>query len=254
MGDDHILRDLIRSFAIERPHHPPMPPSWDLDVVLRHLMSSAYEPLEAISLRTLSKKALFLVVLATAKRVGELQALSKFVSSVADDVVVSYLPHFVAKTEHTDSPLPHSFRVRSLKDFAGDLEEGSLLCTVRALWIYLKRTKSAVARASSLFVSPRSPSCAMSKNAIFYFLKEVILSAGAVKGDECPPLRAHSIRGISTSAAFLQNWSVSKVLEAATWKSNSVFASCFKDIKYVLEGILSLGPFVAAGSVIVNPT
>ena len=62
------------------------------------------------------------MALATAKRVGELQALSKHVSSVADDVVVSYLPHFVAKTERADSPLPRLFRVRSLKDFAGDLE------------------------------------------------------------------------------------------------------------------------------------
>ena len=51
----------------------------------------------------------------------------------------------------------------------------------------------------------------------------MISGAGAVRGDEGPPLRAHSIRGVSTSAAFLQNWSVSKVLEAATWKSNSVF-------------------------------
>ena len=67
-----------------------------------------------------------------------------------------------------------------------------------------------------MFVSPRPPSRAMSKNAISYFLWEVILGAGAVKGDEGPPLRAHSIRGVSTSAAFLQNWSVSKVLEAAT--------------------------------------
>ena len=73
-----------------------------------------------------------------------------------------------------------------------------------------------VAHASSLFVLPHSPSRAISKNAISYFLREVILGAGAVKGDESPSLRAHSIRGVSTSAAFLQNWSVSKVLEVAT--------------------------------------
>ena len=239
LGDNHVLRDLIRFFVIDR---PPMPPSCDLDVVLRHLISSEYKQLESVSLRTLSKKTLFLVALVTAKRVGELQALSKSVSSVADDVVVSYLPHFVAKTERAHSPLPHSFRVHPLKDLAGDLEEGSLLCPVRALRIYLKRTESAVARASLLFVSPRSPSRAMSKNAISYFVREVISGAGAVKGDEGPPLRAHSIHGISTSAHFLQNWSVSKVLEAATWKSNSVFASFyFKDIQYVFEGIHSLG-------------
>ena len=71
---------------------------------------------------------------------------------------------------------------------------------------------------------------------------------------EGPPQRAHSIRGVFTSAAFLQNWSVSKVLEAATWKLNSVFALFyFKDIQYGFEGLRSLGPFIAAGAV-VNPT
>ena len=75
LGEHHVLRELIRSFAIERPRRPQLPPSWDLDVILRHFMSSAYEPLEGLSLRALTKKTLFLVVLATAKRVGELQAL-----------------------------------------------------------------------------------------------------------------------------------------------------------------------------------
>ena len=94
---------------------------------------------------------------------------------------LSYLPHFVAKTERPDAPLPRSFRVCSLRDFAGDLEEGSLLCPVRAVCCYLSRTKSAVSRASSLFVSPRSSSCQISKECyifIFYvrFFQEQALS------------------------------------------------------------------------------
>ena len=88
LGGHHVLRDLIRSFVIERPHRPPMPPCWDLDIVLKYLMSSAYEPLESSDLRTLSKKTLFLLALTTAKRVGELQALSRRVASVADNMVV----------------------------------------------------------------------------------------------------------------------------------------------------------------------
>ena len=94
----------------------------------------------------------------------------------------------------------------------------------------------------------------MSKNAVPYFLREVISGARAVRGDEGPPLRAHSILSVSTSALFLQNWSISKVLEAASWRSNSVFANFyFKDIWYIFQGIQSHGPFITAGSV-VNPT
>ena len=42
LGEDRVLQDLLRSFAIERPRRPQAPPSWDLDAVLRHLMSSAF--------------------------------------------------------------------------------------------------------------------------------------------------------------------------------------------------------------------
>ena len=64
LGEDRVLQDLLRSFAIERPRRPQAPPSWDLDAVLRHLMSLAFEPLESVSLRALTKKTLFLVSLA----------------------------------------------------------------------------------------------------------------------------------------------------------------------------------------------
>ena len=128
------------------------------------------------------------------------------------------------------------------------------MCPVRALNIYLRRTSSFVVRASSLFVSPRSPSRPISKNAVSYFLREVISEAGAVRQDVATPLCAHSVRGVATSVSFLRNWSISKVLEAAAWRSNSVFASFyFCDFSCVFQGLWSLGPFVAAGTV-VNPS
>ena len=192
-GEDRVLHDLVRSFAVERPRRPQAPPSWDLDAVLRHLMSSAFEPLESVSLRALTKKTLFLVSLATAKRVSEIQALSKTVSAIGNDLVVSLQPHFIAKTERADAPVSRSFHVLSLREFAGDLEEGSLFCPVRALNIYLRRTSSVVVRTSSLFVSPRSPSRPISKNAVSYFLREVISEAGAVRQDVAAPLCAHRI-------------------------------------------------------------
>ena len=53
-----------------------------------------------------------------------------------------------------------------------------------------------------------------------------------------------------TSAAFIHNGSVSKVLEAATWRSNPVFAAFyFKDLSFTLDNCSWLGPFVVAGYV-----
>ena len=119
LGEDRVLHDFVHSFAIERPRHSQAPPSWDLDAVLRHLMSSAFEPLESVSLRALTKKTLFLVSLATAKRVSEIQALSKTVAAIGNDLVASFQPHFIAKTERANAPVSRSFRVLSLREFAG---------------------------------------------------------------------------------------------------------------------------------------
>ena len=61
-------------------------------------------------------------------------------------------------------------------------------------------------------------------------------------------VRAHDIRGVSTSVAFHRNWSVSAVLESAIWSSSSVFSSFYlRDVQHEYDGLLSLGPFVAAG-------
>ena len=78
--------------------------------------------------------------LATAKRVGELQALSVRVTRICGDMWLAYLPGFIVKTESSSNPIPRSFILKSLRDFVGDLEE-EYLCPVRALKYYLGRTK-----------------------------------------------------------------------------------------------------------------
>ena len=56
------------------------------------------------------------------------------------DLVLSYLPEFVAKTESPSNPIPRTFILKPLVDFAHNLENELLLCPVRALKIYLERT------------------------------------------------------------------------------------------------------------------
>ena len=225
-----VLQDLVRSFKIEVPVWPVRPPAWDLGVVMRFLRSSTFEPLSSLSLRSLTKKVLFLVSLATAKRVGKLQALSRVVSFSSSGACLSYVPEFVAKTESALNPLPRSFVVNSL-DFVAGLDEELLLCSVSTPREYLKRTSSFVDRPRRLFVSPRSPSHAMSKNGISYLLREVIFESGACREDGAA-LRAHSIRGIATSSAFFKNWSVSSVLDASSWCSNSVLYVCLRRLTF----------------------
>ena len=224
------------------------PPSWDLSKVIRFLLSGAFEPLRDAPLRALSKKVLFLLALATAKRVGELKALSCIVSFVGGDACLSYVPEFVAKSESLSRSIPRSFLVKSLSDFAAALDDDLLLCPVCVLRIYLDRTLSLAPNRHRLFVSPSCSTRAMSKNAVSFFLREVIHVAEAAR-PEVGTVRAHDIRGVSTSVAFHRNWSVSAVLDAATWSSGSVFTSFYlRDLQYEFQGLRSFGPFVAAGS------
>ena len=243
-----VLRDLLRSFRLSLAERLLRPPAWDLAVVLRLLISSAFEPLSQAPLRALSQKTLFLLALAMAKRVGELQALSSVVTFVSRDACLSYVPQFVAKSESLTRSIPRSFLVKSLSDFAAGLDEDLLLCPVWALRIYVDRTRPLAPVRHRLFVSPRHPSRTMSKNAVSFFLHEVIHEAGASR-PEVGSVRALEIRCVSTSVAFHRNWSVSAVLESATWSSSSVFSSFYlRDIQHEYDGIRSLGPFVAAGS------
>ena len=78
--------------------------------------------------------------LATAKRFGELQAVFRTVSFVHSDTCLSYVPEFVAKTESISNPLPRSFLVASLSDFAVGLDDELLLYHVHAFCIYVDGT------------------------------------------------------------------------------------------------------------------
>ena len=149
-------------------------------------------------------------------RVGELQAVSAAVSSSSGgDFFLSYLPEFRAKSESAANPLPRSFRVRSLRDFFGSLPGELSLCLVHALQVYLRCTSSFSHRPRSLFVSPRTPSRPLSKNALSFFLRSVIsLSFPPAPAPPSSSSRAHSIRAVSTSAAFSRNVPLASILAA----------------------------------------
>ena len=240
-----ILKDLIRSFEISAPRPLFPPPPWDLDKVLQFLSGPPFEPLARASFLDKTKKALFLLAMATAKRVSELQALSFSVSFQGEDLVLYYDPFFRAKTESAANPLPRSVIVPSLSDFAGDLPE-RVQCPVRAIKFLRKAARSASYIPSRLFVSPRIPEHAMSKNAMSFYLRQLIVDSGALSSSRPP--RAHDIRGIATSLNYYSNLSLSNLMQVATWKSDCVFASRYlKEVSATQDNIRQFGPLVIAG-------
>ena len=94
----------------------------------------------------------------------------------------------------------------------------------------------------------------MTKNGMSFFLKDLIRKAH----DEIPAerlqlfrLQARDVRSVATSFAFLRNVPLREIIETVSWKTNSVFASSYlKDLSFSYGDALSLGPIVAANSVV----
>ena len=116
LSSDQVLREVINACGQQVHRNTTRVPPWNVDVVLHHLAGTPFEPLDQSSLRLLTQKTLFLVALVTAKRVEGLQALSAQIAFQGNDMVLSFLPDFVAKMEISTNPLLREFVLPSLSD------------------------------------------------------------------------------------------------------------------------------------------
>ena len=93
------ITTLLRSFARSVNPVELRPPAWDVSLVLQSLTGAPYEPLRTCEERFLAQKTLFLLALASAKRIGELHALSYRVSHTRDwgEVSFAFVTGFVGQ-------------------------------------------------------------------------------------------------------------------------------------------------------------
>ncbi|XP_032363038.1 LOW QUALITY PROTEIN: uncharacterized protein LOC116675032 [Etheostoma spectabile] len=142
------------------PVSKPLTPPWDLAVVLDGLASPPFEPLGEVDLKHLSLKTVLLLALASAKRVGDIHALSVHPSCTQFApgrvrVLLKPNPAFVPKVVGSCSPI--DLLALCSPPFSSS-EERRLhaLCPVRALHFYMDRT-AGFRRSDQLFVSWASP-------------------------------------------------------------------------------------------------
>ena len=148
------LNRFIASFTRDRPKPNRSIPTWDLSSVLLGLTKPPFEPLSEAPLKWLTYKTVFLLALASGKR-SEIHAWTH--SSVSSrrnwsEVTVSPSPAFLAKNQLA-SDGPDSIKAVVMLD--GSLVEDKSLCPVRALKVYLDKTRSLRRGKALLFVSRR---------------------------------------------------------------------------------------------------
>lgn len=216
------------------PTSRPLAPSWDLPTVLAALSCCPFEPLEQVELKFLSLKTALLIALASAKRVGEIHALSVHQSCIqfsSDNTRVSMRlnPAFVPKVVGTCSPI--ELPAFCPPPFSSEEQQRlHTLCPVRALRIYMDRTQS-VRQSDQLFVSWAKPHMGkpVSKQRLSHWIVGAIALAYTSRGLQPPAgLRAHSTRGLATSWALFRGVSIQEVCAAACWTSPHTFARFYR--------------------------
>ena len=250
------ITTLLRSFARSVNPVELRPPAWDVSLVLQSLTGAPYEPLRTCEERFLAQKTLFLLALASAKRIGELHVLSYRVSHTRDwgEVSFAFVTGFVAKTQDPSSLAPRfeGFSVPALTN-ARKNRNGRLLCPVRAVKVYLDRTAPHRPRCERLFVTAGRSKKEISKTTVPFWLRKTISRAYELSGTALPvpAPRARETRGIAPSILFRKNFAVDQVLKAGTWRRHTTFTRHYlRDIAHKSLDTFHLGPVVAAQSVV----
>ena len=182
-SDDPLLQDLVWGAALAEAKSPRRTPSWDLFLVLSALRLPPYEPLKQSSLKHLTLKTTFLVSLTSGRRCNEVLALSGLPSDVAFEpdgsMSLRFLPDFLAKNQLPGSPSP-IISIKSLASILAPDDEERLLCPVRALRAYRKRTESFCSKQRRLLLSwNKNYKDDIRRSTISRWLREVILAAYA---------------------------------------------------------------------------
>ena len=220
------------------------------------MTSAPYETLRTCDEHFLAQTTLFLLALASAKRIGELHALSFRTSHTRGwgEVSFSFVPGFVAKTQDPSSLAPRfeGFSVPALLN-ARNNRNGRLLCPVQAVKRYLDRTAAHRPRCERLFLTAGRSKKELSKTTVSFWLRKTISRAYQLSGTGQPvhTPQARETRGIAPSLLFTKNFAVDQVLKAGTWRRLTTFPHHYlRDFAHRSLDAFHLGSVVAAQALV----
>lgn len=206
---------LARSQFIENPPKQRFIPQWDPHKVLNLLKTRRFD-IATCSKEDLFSKTLFLVALATGNRVSELSAMSRVALTFSQDmsqVVIPIRPGFLYKNQ-TMQRTPPNILIDALGTDKGKRHS---LCPVRALRKWLQVTEHE--GSESVFINPRSKK-PLNRGSISLALVRLINSA--IPNSFA---KAHDIRKISASLAWIRGVSPQDITKFMFWTSSSTFIS-----------------------------
>ncbi len=228
LGKHDLIVRFLRGARRLNPPWPPLMPSWDLSIVLAGLQRGPFEPLDSVELKYLSAKTALLTTLTSIKRVGDLQAFSVSEECLVfgldySHVVLRPRPGYVPKVPTT----PFRDQVVNLQALPSEEADPAFeLCPVRALRIYVDRTRS-FRSSEQLFVcyGGQQKGKAVSKQRLAHWIVDAIALAYQYQGEPCPMgVRAHTTRSVASSYELAHGASLADICRAAGWATPNTFA------------------------------
>lgn len=259
-----VVTDMIK--GLKRIHYENNPrgaivPEWQLAYVLDSLRHAPYEPAHLATLEHWSKKTLFLLALASGRRVSEIHALSfercQF-EILNDNKEVRLRPdvHFRSKTQPV-AEMATDIIIPALTRIVTDQIERAL-CPVRALLYYKEKTKDVRRGQTNMFVchAKGKNSTAANARTLARWFKEVVYLAyhkytGTSEGKNSMKVHIHQARSLASSILFAKGASMAQVMQAAYWKSHNTFTSYYlMNLTSQMDGLSKMGKIVTAQKVV----
>ncbi len=257
--ESHAIHQLLDTFKVDRPRSMVILPKWDLALVLRVLSQPPYEPIGSIDFKNLSAKTVFLLLLATSRRKGDIHAIdpkrvtfatnaSGRMTHVILEPLPGYIPKVRANAEREARYQP--MIVRSLSSITRD-EAELTLCPVRALLAYDRIAKERFPDRPQFFVSTKSGKKVVNKNTISAWVVKLLRAAYTSASEQDCRLSqtsVHEVRAIAASLAYQATYALNDILSAATWASPTTFTDHYlRDVSGLQGRLHVLAPCVVAG-------
>ena len=217
-GQHYLAKSFMKGVLNERPITHRYQVQWDAQRVIDKLKNSPFVPAHRLSLLLLAKKTLFLILMATSRRVHISKALC-----ISED-----------KCSRTKSRVLFHIERKDLKQ-GGSMKKKPAPLEVRAfpknrrvdpvLYIeeYIKRTESVRGDIPQLFLTTKGPTRPISKDTARNWVKDILQKCGVNVNQFGPG----STRGASSSTASALGVSLEEILKAGEWSNASVWQTYY---------------------------
>lgn len=209
IGSHPMVSRLLKGVFHQRPPQPRYSSTWDVNVVTTHIQTLGDNA--TMSLSSLTLKLVTLLALTRPSRSVDLANLDKRFSHYSPEGV-TFQSAKLAKQSRQNKPIKDFFFPK--------FSQNEKLCPVLALREYEKRTAQLrTPTDTQLFLAMIRPHKPVSSSTIARWVKTMLTNAGV----DTTIFKAHSVRSAATTTAATAGLTMSIILDAADWSTESVF-------------------------------